>query len=154
MMSRSPFVCFGLAKVSESLPRIPSEVIPVKPNKPSDFWHIASHDRKSLTVLMMTYMATRIRRRYLLQALLEKHTWLCEVLFPAPMPEDSVHSNLQRITASFWKDPTQTITKLVKLTRMWFFTRLRYTYRMRFFDGSTTYRSDLYEPNIQFYEDR
>ncbi|CAI9630898.1 unnamed protein product [Alternaria burnsii] len=102
----------------------------------------------------MPYMATRIRRRYLIQTLLEKHTWLCEVLFPAPMPEVSVRSNLQQTMAVFWKSPTQTITKLVKLTRMWFFTLLRYTYRMRFFDGNTSYRSDLYEPNIQFYENR
>ena len=154
MMGRFPFVCFGLTKVSVSSPRTPSEVIPDKPNKSLDFWHIASHDRKTLTRLIMPYMATRIRRRYLLQTLLEKHTWLCEVLFPAPMPEDCVHSNLQQTTASFWKDPTQTITKLIKLTLMWFFTLLRYTYRMRFFDGSTTYRSDLDEADIHFYEDR
>jgi len=102
----------------------------------------------------MPYMATRIRRRYLLQTLLKKHTWLREVLFPAPMLEDKVYSNLQQATASSWKDPAQTITKLLKLTRMWFFTLLRCTYRMRFFDGNTTYRSDLDEADIQFYEDR
>ncbi|RYN65495.1 hypothetical protein AA0117_g12164 [Alternaria alternata] len=96
----------------------------------------------------MPYMATRIRRQYLLQTLLKKHTWLREVLYPAPVPEDNVHSNLQQATVSFWKDPAQTITKLFKLTRMWFFTLLRYTYRMRFFDGNTTYRSDLDEADI------
>lgn len=43
MMGHFPVVCFGLAKVSELLYYIPSEVIPDKPNKSLDFWYIASH---------------------------------------------------------------------------------------------------------------
>jgi hypothetical protein len=98
-------------------------------------------------------MAARIPRRYLLQTLLEKHTWLSEILLPARMQKEGVRPDfLQQTTASFWKSPRRTIEKLVKLTRTWFVTLLRYTYRTRFFDGSTTCRSDLDVPDIQSYE--
>lgn len=155
MMGPFPISCFGLARISEFSPRTSSEMIPNKPNKPLDFWYIAPHDRKTLTRLIMPYMAARIPRRHLLQTLLKKHTWLREILYPVPMQMEDVRpAYLQQTTASFWKDPRRTIAKLVKLTRTWFFTLLRYTYRTRFFEGSTTYRSDLDVPDIQSCEAR
>jgi hypothetical protein len=95
-------------------------------------------------------MAARLPKRYLLQTLLEKHKWACEILGPAPaQAEDVSPDNLQQITTSFWKGPRRMIAKLVELTRTWFFTLLRYTYRMRFFKGSKTYQTDLDVPDIQ-----
>jgi hypothetical protein len=76
-------------------------------------------------------------------------------LLPAPVQKEDVRPNFfQQTTALFWKNPTRAIAKLVRLTRAWSFTLLRYTYRTRFFDGSTTYRSDLDIPDIQSYEAR
>jgi len=152
-MGPFPISCYGPAKSFDSSPCTSSEIIPNKPNKSLDFWYIAPHDRKTLTRLIMPYMAARIPRRYLLQTLLEKHTWLSEILLPARRQKEDVRLDfLQQITASFWKSPRRTIEKLVKLTRTWFFTLLRYTYRTRFFNGSTTCRSDLEVPDIQSYE--
>jgi hypothetical protein len=100
-------------------------------------------------------MAAFIPEPYLLQTLLKKHSWLSEILLPARMPKEDICPDfLQQTTASFWQSPTRTIAKLVKLTRTWFFTLLRYTYRTRFLDRSTTYPSDLEIPDIQSYETR
>ncbi|KAF2621095.1 hypothetical protein BU25DRAFT_426742 [Macroventuria anomochaeta] len=150
-----PDPCFSLAKKTNPPPRTSSKVIPDKPYRSLDFWYIAPHDRETLVGHIMPYMAARLPKKYLLQTIIEKHIWAREILSPAPtQTEDVSLTYLQQIATEFWDEPRQTIAKLVRLTRAWFFTLLRYTYRMRFFEGSKTYQSDFDVQHIPSCETR
>lgn len=95
----------------------------------------------------MPYMAAHLPRRYRLQTFLDKNDWACEILgVRTTEVEGSSLTRLQNTTTAFWKDPRRMIVKLGELTRTWFFTLLRYTYRMSFFRGS---KASLSIPDVQ-----
>lgn len=128
-------------------PRTSPKRIPDRPHKALDFWYIKPHDREALSAIIMPYMAAHLPKRYMLQSFLEKNDWACEMLgVPIMEVEGSSVTCLQHITAAFWNNPRRTIVKLVELTRTWFFTLLRYTYRMSFSRGSGTSQSS---PDVQ-----
>jgi hypothetical protein len=115
-----------------------------KPDKPLEFWYIKPHDRKTLIESIMPYMAKQLPKKYLLQTVLDRQTWAGELL--RPEFTEAVGHDLVRLhetTAAFWTDPTTMIAELLRLTRLWFFTLLRYTYRTHFIEGHTLSRSDL-----------
>lgn len=111
----------------------PPAVVPEKPFKPLEFWCIATHDRKTLVERITPYMVADLPREYLIQTLAAEYGWSCEMFLPgaAKTGDDSV-SCWQRVVTEFWESPSQTIEKLLLLVQAWFYTLLRYTYRMRF----------------------
>jgi hypothetical protein len=143
-MRLCPVSCFSLGENPGPSSPPSWTIIPDEPHKSLDFWYIAPHDRDTFIKRVMPYMAARLPRRYLVQTLLEKHNWACEIFGPAStQPEDVSLASLQRTLDSFWQDPRRTTAKLLILTRMSFFTLLRYMYRMRFLKGSGRDRIDL-----------
>jgi hypothetical protein len=129
------------------------KTIPDRPDKPLDFWYIKSHDRKALSEIIMPYMAAHLPRRYLLQSLLERNDWACEMVgVQTTEMEGFSFTRLQNTTAAFWKNPRHTTVKLVELTRIWFFTLLRYAYRSSFSRGSKTSPSSPHVQDISAWE--
>lgn len=54
----------------------------------------------------MPYMAAHLPRRYLLQSLLERNDWACEIVgVQTTEMEGFSFTRLQNTTAAFWKDP-------------------------------------------------
>jgi hypothetical protein len=144
---------FWLSQALSPSPRTSSKSFPDRPHKALEFWHIEPHDREALSESIMPYMAAQLPRKYMLQSLLEKHDWACEMLgVPTMGMEGPNPTRLQHTTSVFWKNPRGTIVKLVKLTRNWFFTLLRYTYRMGFFQRSKTSQSSPGVHNMPIWE--
>lgn len=104
-----------------------------KPFKPLDFWHLATHDRKTLVERIAPYMVARLPEAYLMRTVVAEHGWSCGVLSPgSEQAEDWDITCWQQVATEFWENPSHTTEKLLKLARAWFYTLIRYIYRMRF----------------------
>lgn len=120
------------------------EILSKKPYRPLDFWYIRPHDRETLIHHIMPYMARSLRKGHLLEAVLGRHTWADEFVKSELAEATGDESTWFRQTSTaFWIDPATVTDDLLKLTRFWFFTLLRYSYRRYFFEGRKTLRSDL-----------
>lgn len=118
--------------------------IPGGPFKSLDFWGIAAHDRKTLVDRISPYMVARLSRRYSIQTVAADCGWSCSIFSSgtAQTGDDSV-SCWRRVVTEFWENPRQTTDNLLMSVRAWFYTLLRYTYRIRFSAQGKRCQSDL-----------
>lgn len=107
--------------------------VPDEPFKSLDFWHIAAHDRESLVERIVPYMVAHLPQAYLMQTVAAEYGWPCGILSHgrAQMKDDGI-SSWRQVLTEFWENPSQTTERLLLLAEAWFYTLLRYTYRMRF----------------------
>lgn len=132
-------LCPNPAKKVIPSPRTYPEVLSEKSHQPLGFWYIQPHDRETFIEYIMPYMAGSLRKKHLLQTVVERHTWATE-LVKSEHAELAGHDSVcfRQTTTVFWKDPAAMAMDLLQLTRSWFFMLLRYTYRRRIFDGRET----------------
>ncbi|KAF2710500.1 hypothetical protein K504DRAFT_466910 [Pleomassaria siparia CBS 279.74] len=136
-------------RASRSPTRVRSKSRVRKPHCPLEFWSIESDDRDTLIDNIIPYVAGALRREQLPQTLLKKSPWAQEFIKPEVKgtASDDPPRFPETITA-FWLNPTSMTTELQDLTRFWFFTLLRYFYRVRFFEGPKIAREDLDVQNL------
>ncbi|KAF2108915.1 hypothetical protein BDV96DRAFT_605343 [Lophiotrema nucula] len=131
-------------KDAASPPRTSPSELSEKYDRPLAFWHINPHDRETLINHIMPCMAGSLRKESLLQTIVERHPWAEEFVgseFTEVISSDS--ACFRETAAAFWMNPTTMTAALLRLTRLWFFVLLRYTYRKRFFEGREKCRSNL-----------
>ena len=130
----------GQAKDDPSLPLPSLKNFPRNPAKPLSFWYIKSHDRRTLKEYILPYMVELLPGRHLMRAILERHPWANHLVNPQDMT--ALRDRVRQISTSFWKDPATVTSVLLQLTRMWFFSLVRYIYRIRYFEGHQTLLED------------
>lgn len=102
-------------------------------SKPLKFWHIATHDPKSLVERVIPYMVADISKRHLIQTVIGGYGWSCRIIsHRSKQAEDRVITCWQQVVNKFWKKPSRTAKRLLMLVRAWFYTLLRSKYRSRF----------------------
>lgn len=120
------------AGCASSLQTIPAG-IPGEPFKSLGFWRLRTHDRTTLIERIAPYMVARLPKAYFIQTVATEYGWPCEILSPGPAQTDNYGIKCwQQVIIEFWESPSKTVEKLLVLAQAWFFTLLRYTYRMRF----------------------
>jgi hypothetical protein len=84
----------------------------------------------------MPHMAGPLPESQSLRMILQKHTWAGQFVKSELNTLNQDNSTCFNETmACFCADPSNMSMELLRLSRLWFFTLLRYTYRMHFFKG-------------------
>jgi hypothetical protein len=103
---------------------------------PLDFWYIEPHDRKDLVTRIIPYLAEILPSKDSVQAVLNKYPWVgAFIASEAAITATSDYATLHEVRKVFWEESKRTIETLLDVTRLWFFTLIRYTYRVRFLEG-------------------
>ncbi|KAL1602133.1 hypothetical protein SLS59_004818 [Nothophoma quercina] len=142
----------GQAKDDPSLPLPSLKKFPRNPAKPLSFWYIKSHDRRTLKEYILPYMVESLPERHLMRVILERHPWTNHLVNSQDMT--ALQDRVRQISASFWKDPATATLVLLQLTRMWFFSLVRYIYRIRYFEGHQTLLEDADLQDIRTQENQ
>ncbi|KAF2652915.1 hypothetical protein K491DRAFT_760023 [Lophiostoma macrostomum CBS 122681] len=111
---------------------------------PLIFWQIERHDRRDLITRIMPYMAEVLPSKDTVQAVLKKYPWVSAFIASeaasTATDDDATFSVVRKL---FWEESRRTTETLLDVTRLWFFTLIRYTYRVRFLDGRRASRIPL-----------
>ena len=134
---------FRTSSSKEKAPPVPERTRPR--DLPLDFWYIERRDRKRLVTRIMPYMADELPKQDSVHAILKRYPWLKAFIASEHAPATSATNGatFDGPRKEFYEASRKTIEILLDLTHVWFFTLIRYTYRVRFLEGSTVSKSPL-----------